>query len=113
MLPILAAVGASVGSAAKKNAEAIQAQGGAQQPATNPTSEFVEAARQANLERQQAAAMQMQTTPTALAGVQPQAQQPQGILSSGGSPGGMRAGMLSPGQPDPALLAAMFNSRGF
>lgn len=107
------------GGAMQKNADAIK-QG--TRPTGSPTSDFVAAARQANLERQQAAGMQMQTTPTAVAATQGGAMtQIQPASPLGGAPlptmqsHGVLAmppgGMISQGQPDPAVLAAMY--RGY
>lgn len=122
MLPLLAAVGSSVGKAAQQNAAGLQ--GGARQQQESPTSGFVAAARQAALERQQAQAAQVQTTPTALAAtqggamtqtgaavpvgqgmVQVPTMQNQGVLSL--PPGGL----VSQGTADPEILAAMY--RGY
>lgn len=107
----------SVGGATQKNAQALA--GGSQTPQQSPTSAFVQAARQASLERQQAQAAQVQTAPTAVAATQGGAMAPMGggsALQVQGAPPATQSlsvppgGMITQGQPDPELLAAMYRN---
>lgn len=90
----------------------------------SPTSAFVQAARQAQLERQQAQGMQMQTAPTATAAATPggavtQIEAPSPVPGGAALPTMQSQGALSlppggfvtQGQPDPEIMAAMY--RGF
>ncbi len=112
-----------IGESAEKNA--ARPVGGA--PAASPTSGFIQAARQAAVDRQQAQAAQVQTTPTAMAGLgaatpggamtqlQPPAPIGGGTLPTMQSQGVLslppQGGMATQGTADPELLAAMY--RGF
>lgn len=111
----------AMGAMGKGVEQSAEAQGN-QAPPTSPTMGFVEAARAASLERQQAQAAQVQMAPTATAGgamlqtgasvpvagqnVPVPTMQNQGTLSL--PPGGM----ISQGQADPAVLAEMYRMRG-
>lgn len=109
-----------LGGSMQKNAQGLQA-GTLQRE--SPTSSFVQAARQAQLERQQAQAAQVQTAPTALAATQGGTMTPMGGIADQArrDPGALAGtnatfqpppgGMVTQGQPDPALLAAMY--RGY
>jgi hypothetical protein len=113
-------LGSSIGSRAEANSQATL--GNSAAPQQSPTSAFVQAARQANLERQQAAAMQMQTAPTATAatpgGAMQQTSAPspvgQGSVPTMQSQGVFSApsgGMVTQTEADPAVTAAMFRGR--
>lgn len=105
-----------MGGAVQRNAQGPQQAA----PQQSPTSAFVEAARQANLERQQAAQVQMQTAPTATAGgamtqIQPAAPvgggAPLPTMQSHGALSAPPGGMVTQGQADPAILAMMARGR--
>jgi hypothetical protein len=116
----LGKMGGAVGGAMEKNAEDLRS-GTSSGGGPSPTSAFIAAARQAALERQQAGAMQQQTTPTALAGgatTQVQQNTPMAggavatpTMQSQGALALPPSGLVTQGTPDPALLAAMAQSR--
>jgi hypothetical protein len=99
----LGKMGGAVGGAMEKNAEDLRS-GTSSGGGPSPTSAFIAAARQAALERQQAGAMQQQT-PMAGGAVATPTMQSQGALALPPS------GLVTQGTPDPALLAAMAQSR--
>lgn len=115
----MGAISGVLGAVGKGTEESAKAQREGAPPAS-PTSSFIQAARAASLERQQAQAAQVQTAPTALAASQGgtmanvgggSALQMQGAPPATQSLAIPQGGMVSQGQPDPAILAAMY--RGF
>ncbi len=115
---MVSSLGQSIGSRAEANSQATL--GNSAAPQQSPTSAFVQAARQANLERQQAAAMQVQTAPAATAAT------PGGAMSSMGGGNALQVqgapvatqsiapppgGMVTQTEADPAATAAMFRGR--